>query len=397
MARPRLGIAVIGFGWMGQAHSRSCLRIPTLFHDAAFEARLVVCADTDERRRRLALESFGFTRAVAEWRMAVEDGEVDIVFVTAPNALHVEIVEAAAAAGKAIFCEKPVGGTPPQTARAAAAARRSGVITGVGFNYRFAPLVRYAERLISSGRLGEVQAYRGRFLSMYGADELAPLTWRFLRAEAGYGASSDLLSHAVDLAHFLVGPIDRLVADVATFIPERPIPGPEPGGHYGRGAPTDERRAVTNEDYAGLLCVFEGGARGSFDTSRTLVGPQSEMAFELYASEGALRWSLERLNELEVSLAGEPERADRGWTTVLAGDRFPPHGLFAPGGGNGIGFEDLVTIEDHAFLTAVAAGESHVPGFDEALAWSAVQEALFASVESGGWCGVVPLSMADVR
>jgi predicted dehydrogenase len=232
---------------------------------------------------------------------------------------------------------------------------------------------------------------------MYGADELAPLSWRFLQAEAGYGTSSDLLSHAVDLAHFLVGPIERVVADVATFVPERPLPRPDLGSHYGRGRPTDERGAVTNEDYAGLLCVFESGARGSFDSSRTLVGPESEMAFEVYGSEGALRWNLERLNELEVSLTGDPERVEHGWTTVLAGDRFPPHGVFVPGSGNGIGFEDLVTIEDHAFLTAVAVGEKHEPGFDAAMAWSAVQEALFASVESGGWCGVVPVSMADAR
>ena len=395
MTRRRLGVAVIGFGWMGQAHSRSCLRMPTLFHDATFETRLVTCADTDERRRQLALESFGFVRAVADWHAAVEDSEVDVVFVTAPNLLHVEVVEAAAAAGKAIFCEKPVGGTPRQTARAAAAARSAGVITGVGYNYRFAPLVRHAAYLIESGRLGEVQAYRGRFFSMYGADELAPLSWRFLQAEAGYGTSSDLLSHAVDLAHFLVGPIERLVADVATFIPERPLPRPDLGSHYGRGRPTDERGAVTNEDYAGLLCVFRNGAHGSFDSSRTLVGPESEMAFEVYGSEGALRWSLERLNELEVSLADDPERAEHGWTTVLGGDRFPPHGVFVPGSGNAIGFEDLVTIEDHDFLTSVAAGKRHEPGFDEALAWSAVQTALFASVESGSWCEVVPVGDGD--
>jgi predicted dehydrogenase len=397
VARPRLGIAVIGLGWMGQAHSRSCLRIPTLFQDAAFEPRLAVCADTDERRRQLALGSFGFVEAVADWRAAVEDVDVDVVFVTAPNMLHVEIVEAAAAAGKAIFCEKPVGGTPLQTVRAAAAAERAGSITGVGYNYRFAPLVAHAKRMIESGRLGEVRAYRGRFFSMYGADELAPLSWRFLQEEAGYGTSSDLLSHAVDLAHFLVGPIARVVADVATFIPERPLPSPELGSHYGRGRPTDERGTVTNEDYAGLLCVFESGARGSFDSSRALVGPESEMAFEVYGSEGALRWSLERLNELEVSLPGETGRAEHGWTTVLGGDRFPPHGVFVPGSGNAVGFEDLVTIEDHAFLTAVAAGERHSPGFDDALAWSAVQEALFASVESGGWCDVVPMSLANAR
>ena len=165
--------------------------------------------------------------------------------------MHVELVEAAAAAGKDVFCEKPVGGTPEQTVRAERAARRAGVISGVGHNFRWAPLVQRAAQLIESGELGEITNYRGRFFSMYGSDPLGLLSWRFLVDEAGHGATSDLMSHSVDLAHMLVGPITRVVGTTATFIGERPLPAPGVGTHYGRGGEDDPRGAVTNEDYAG--------------------------------------------------------------------------------------------------------------------------------------------------
>src|SRR3954452_1762300 len=179
-ARRRIGVGVIGFGWLGQAHSRSLLRIPTLFPERAFDAELVVCGDTVAERRAEAVESFGFARAAADWRAVIDDPAVDAVFVAAPNMLHVELVEAAAAAGKHVFCEKPVGGTPEQTVRAEKAARDGGVISGVGYNYRWAPLVRHAAQLIADGRLGEITNYRGRFFSMYGSDPLGVLSWRFL-------------------------------------------------------------------------------------------------------------------------------------------------------------------------------------------------------------------------
>jgi predicted dehydrogenase len=381
--RKRVGIAVVGFGWMGQAHSRSFLRIPTLFEERSAEPALVVCAESVAGRREQAVSAFGFAEAVADWRRAVEHPGVDAVVVTAPNMLHVEIVEAACAAGKHVFCEKPIGGTPEQTARAASAAREAGVISGVGYNYRFAPLVQHARTLIAEGRIGPVTAYRGRFFSMYGSDPLGFLSWRFLQAEAGYGASSDLLSHAIDLAHALVGPIRRVVGTRATMIRQRPLPVPGEGTHYGRGRPDDPTGPVTNEDYAALLVEFESGAVGTFESSRALVGPESEMAFDVYGGAGALSWSLERLNELRVHLAAD--RPETGYTTVLGGERFPPHGVFAPGSGIGIGFEDLIAIEDFAFVEAVARDESHEPGFDEALAVAYVQEALVRSWSSGRW------------
>jgi predicted dehydrogenase len=402
-ARRRIGVGLIGFGWLGQAHSRSMQRIRTLFPEREFDPELVVVSDTLQARVDEAVGSYGYARGSADWRRVIEDPAVDLVVIAAPNALHVELIEAAAEAGKAVFCEKPVGGTPRATARAERAVRRAGVISGVGYNYRWAPLIRYAAELVAAGRLGRITNYRGRFFSMYGSDPLGLLSWRFKLDEGGHGVTTDLLSHAVDLAHMLVGPVTRVVGSKETFIRERPLPdrraeaagsaGGAPiassGTHYGRGAAGDPTGEVTNEDWAAMLCEFENGARGSFESARTLLGPESQMAFDLYGTGGALGWNLERMNELQLYLATEESHS--GYTTVFGGDRFPYHGRFAPGNANGIGFEDLVAIEDFEFCRSVAEGRPHRPSFEDALAAVSVQAALLASCESGRWEDVVSL------
>jgi predicted dehydrogenase len=388
-ARRKIGIGVIGFGWLGQAHSRSMLRIPTLFEEREFDPQLVICADPVPARAREAVDSFGFAAGTEDWRRVIDDPAVDAVVIAAPNMLHVELVEAAAEAGKHVFCEKPVGGTPAQTVRAEQAARRAGVISGVGYNYRWAPLVRYAAELIASGELGEITNYRGRFFSMYGSDPLGLLSWRFRVEEGGHGVTSDLLSHAVDLGQMLLGPITRVVGTTETFIRERPLPDAGGAGHYGRGAPGDPTGPVTNEDYAAVLCEFASGVRGTFEASRTIVGPESQMAFDVYGTGGAAGWNLEKLNELQLYRATDDRGS--GYTTVFGGDRFPYHGNFVPGSANGIGFEDLVVIEDFEFCRAVAEGRPFAPGFAEALDWVSVQAALLRSVESGRWEDVVSL------
>ena len=140
------------------------------------------------------------------------------------------------------------------------------MVTGCGYNYRWAPLVQYTRQLIADGRLGELTHYRGRFFSMYGRDRLGLLSWRFLQEEAGFGVLSDLMSHAIDMAQFMCGPITRVVAVKETFIKQRPLPIPGSGTHYDRGKPDDPTGAVTNEDYVGALVEFENGTRGTLET-----------------------------------------------------------------------------------------------------------------------------------
>ena len=385
----RIGVAVLGLGWMGQAHSRSVVRIPSLFPDRSCDPRLIVCADTEADRRERAVRDFGFARATEDWREAVTDPEVDAVWVTAPNMLHVPMIKAAAAAGKAIFSEKPIGGTPAQTVEAYVAASAAGVLTGVGYNYLWSPLVLHARELISSGALGEITHYRGRFLSMYGSDEMGLLTWRFKLDEGGYGVSSDILSHSVSLAQFLVGGIHEVVGMQHTVLTQRPIPQGA-ASHSGRGRPEDPKGPVENEDFASMLCRFDCGATGTFETSRTTIGPESQNAFEVYGTKGALAWNFERLNELQY-YRHEPSTKETGWTTIFGGDRFPFHGAFVPGQANAIGFEDIVATEDFVFLEALATGGTFSPGFAEAVKVVSVQQALITSWASRTWEPVVDL------
>ncbi len=385
------GIGVVGFGWMGQAHARSYRNIGVYFPDAGITPRLAAVADPMADRRELASRNFGFATALADWRDIVTRDDVDVVDITAPTALHREIAEAAATAGKHIFCEKPVGIDPAATAAIEHAARAAGVTTGSGYNYRWTPLVQFTRQLIEEGRLGALTHYRGRFFTMYGRDRLGVLSWRFLQEEAGYGVLADIMSHAIDMAHYLFGPITRVVAVKDIFVQERPLPRPDAGTHYARGAPDDPTGQVTNEDYVGALVEFANGARGTLEADRSMFGPQSSMAYELNGSKGAASWDHERLNQLRLYLP-EEQPVD-GFIDVLAGDAFPHHGNIVPGGGNSIGFEDLKLIEALEFLRSVADGQPHAPGFTEALDVASVQAAMVRSWESQRWEDVVTLRL----
>jgi predicted dehydrogenase len=386
-----IGIGVIGFGWMGQAHSRAYRNIPVYFPERGLKPRLVAIADTVPARVELAKDNFGFGVGTLDWRTLMDRDDIDVIDITAPNAMHQELVEAAAAAGKHIFCEKPVGISPEATAAIERAGRRAGVISGCGYNYRWAPLVQYTRQLITDGRFGELTHYRGRFFSMYGRDRLGVLSWRFLQEEAGYGVLSDIMSHAIDMAQHLYGPIRRVVAVKETFVRERPLPVPGRGTHYDRGKPGDPTGTVTNEDYVGALVEFANGARGTLEADRSIFGPQSSMAFELNGSRGAASWDHEKLNQLRLYLP--EEQPNDGFIEVLAGDAFPHQGNIVPGSGNSLGYEDLKTIEALEFLTSVAAGRPHNPGFGEALANASVAAAMARSWESEHWEDVVSLRL----
>ena len=384
-----IGIGVIGFGWMGQAHSRAYRDIPVYFPESGLRPRLVAVADNMPGRVGLAKENFGFEHGTTDWRELVGRDDIDIVDITAPNALHQELVEAATAAGKHVACEKPVGIDPVATAAIERAGRVAGIISGCGYNYRWAPLVQHTRQLIADGRLGELTHYRGRFFSMYGRDRLGQLSWRYRSEEAGLGVLADLMSHAIDMAQFLMGPIARVVAVRETFVRERPLPTPGASTHYARGKPGDPTGAVTNEDYVGALVQFANGARGTLETDRSIFGPQSSMAFELNGSKGAAAWDHEKLNQLRLFLP--EEQPDDGFIEVLGGDAYPNHGSIVPGSGNSIGYEDLKLIEAYQFLRSVAAGRPHHPGFDDALSNASVAAAMIRSWTSERWEDVVSL------
>ena len=384
------GIGVIGMGWMGQVHSRAYSLVRQRFPERDLAARLVVCSDNVAERAREAGALLGFERATTDWREVIADPAVDIVNIATPNDLHLEIVSAAAAAGKHIFCEKPVGRTPEETAQIEAIARKAGVLSFVGFNYRWAPMILHARQLISQGKIGELTHYRGRFFSMYGSNPYGLLSWRFDEGIAGYGALGDIMAHVTDMALYLAGPIARLVSGRHTFIKKRPLPIPGRGTHYSMGAPGDPTGPVTNEDYVGAMVEFANGARGVFEASRTIFGPKNQFGFELNGVDGAMNWDFERMNELQLYLPGDGGLHD-GYMRLVAGDKYPMHGNFNPGEGSGIGYEDMKIIEACHFLQSVADGVQGEPGFAEALAVAEAHAAMIRSWDSGGWQDVTSL------
>jgi len=379
-----IGIGIIGMGWMGEAHSRSYLAIKDRFHGSGIEPRLVVCADPVEQRARDAQTRFGFQRYTTDWHDIIVDPAVEVVNVAAPNGLHLEIVRAAAHAGKHILCEKPVGKEPRETIESAALAREAGVLTFVGYNYRWAPLVQYARELIDAGKLGRLTHYHGRFLNGYAGDPNGFLSWRFER-EHGLGTLGDLLSHVIDMAHMLAGPIARVVGDQETFIRRRPIPRPGSGTHYDKARGDEPQGDVSNEDYVSALVHFAGGTRGMLEACRVINGAKCDMSFEIHGTRGAIKWSMERMNELQLQWRNDATPAEDGYTTLLSGPAHPYHRHFNPGWGVNLGYDDLKVIEAFNFLRSIVTGKQAQPGFEDARAVAEVQQAIMRSWNSRAW------------
>ncbi|HST11620.1 MAG TPA: Gfo/Idh/MocA family oxidoreductase [Terriglobales bacterium] len=373
-----IGVGVIGTGWMGTAHSRAYLQAAERFPDSGIRAKLVICADEVEGRAQEAQHRFGFERHTTRWQDVIRDPDVQAVNVTTPNFMHLEIVTAAASAGKHIFCEKPVGRNAGETAEIDLRAREAGVLTFVGFNYRWAPMVQYARQLIRDEKLGRLTHFRGRFLAGYASSPETPLSWRFQQELSGSGVSGDLLTHVVDMSLFLAGPIKRVVGNRETFIQRRPSEAPSSGSS--RGVMKD----VTNEDYVGALVQFANGAHGNVEVCRVIQGRKCDWGFEVEGTQGAVSWNFERMNELNVFLP-DGNAGHEGYTRIVSGPNYPFHGRFNPATGTGLGYDDLKTIESHHFLKSIAEKRQGEPGFAEAVRVAEVLAAIERTCETGNW------------
>lgn len=383
MART-INIGVIGMGWMGQVHSRSYNQIKDRFFDSDIHPRLVICADDVEARARQAQERFGFETYTTDWRAVIHHPEVEVVNIAAPNGLHLAMNRAAVAAGKHIMCEKPVGKNPDETIASYQAVQKSNVLTFVGYNYRWAPLVQYAKQLIDDGQLGTLTHYHGRFLNGYASNPNGFLSWRF-DGEQGLGTLGDLMSHVIDMAHLLAGPIDRLVANHETFIKERPIPTPGRGTHYDVASGSEPMGAVTNEDYVSAIVRFENGVQGTLEACRVINGAKCDLAFEIHGTKGALKWNMEAMNELHFQRRNDTNPAEDGYTRLLSGPAHPNHGRFNPAWGCPIGYDDLKVIEAYNFLDSIKTGKQGEPGFRQAYDVALVENAIIRSWESERW------------
>ncbi|KAB1198742.1 MULTISPECIES: Gfo/Idh/MocA family protein [Haloferax] len=379
-----LKVGVLGYRFMGKAHSNALARLPMFFPEAPDVERTVIIG-RDEDALADAAERFGFESTATDWRDVIDD--VDVFYNLGPNHLHAEPSIAALEAGKHVFCEKPLAPTLDEAEAMRDAARDADGVAGCAFNYRFVPAIQYAKGLIEDGELGEIHHVRGRYLQDWLVDPEAPWAWRMDKDLAGSGALGDLGAHTVDLARFLVGEvagdIERVSGHLQTFVDERPVPD------------TDEYKPVTVDDAYTAQAEFENGAVGSFEASRFANGHKNDHTIEIHGSEGSLKFSLERLNELEVKTGDS-----RGYETVLVTDESDPYVDHWWPPGHVIGWEHTFVHENYEFLTAVAerrsagsrtqsgdsnkGGEFH-PSFEDAYEVQEILDAIERSDASGEW------------
>ncbi len=343
MPKPDLRVGLIGTGFMGKAHAFGYSAAPRTF-DLPHGLVLATVADVTRDAAVRAASAYGFETATADWRDIVNDPGIDIVSVTAPNALHKEMSLAAIAAGKHVYCEKPLAPRADDARAMAQAAEATGVRTQVGFNYLCNPMFHLAKEMIAAGELGEIRGYRGLHAEDYMADESGPFTFR--HDPAGGGALADLGSHALATAEFLLGPITDVMGDCVTMIGERPD---------GRGG----RRAVEVDDVGRAFLRFGNGATGSIEGNWIATGRKMQHDFEVYGTKGALVFSGERLNEL-LFFDTRDRTGRQGFRRIEAGPAHPPYGAFIVAPGHQIGFNDLKTIEVAGFVRAIA-GEGPEP------------------------------------
>jgi predicted dehydrogenase len=366
-----LTVGVLGYRFMGKAHSNALARLPMFFPDAPDVERHTLIG-RDEAALADAADRFGFTHTATEWRDVVD--EVDVLYNLGPNHLHAEPSIAALEAGAHVLCEKPLAPTLDEAREMHEAARAADGVAGCAFNYRFVPAIRYAKGLIEEGELGEIRHVRGRYLQDWLVDPEAEWSWRNSKELAGSGALGDLGAHTVDLARFLVGDVAGDVARVSghlrTFVDERPT---------GEG----ETKPVTVDDAYSAQAAFENGAVGTFEASRFATGHKNDHTVEVHGSEGSLRWGLERLNELEYK-----SNDSRGYETILVTDESDPYIDHWWPPGHVIGWEHTFVHENYEFLSAVAEGGEFHPSFADAYRVQEVLDAIERSDERGEWVAV---------
>lgn len=362
----KMGVAMIGYAFMGKAHSNAWRNVASYFDVPAFEQKVLVGRDAAGVAEAAA--RYGWAETATDWREVLERDDIDIVDICAPGWLHAEIAIAALEAGKHVLLEKPLANTLAEAEAMTAAARRaraSGVQSMVGFNYRRVPALALAKELIAEGRLGIVRHVRAAYLQDWLADETAPMTWRLKKETAGSGALGDIASHAIDQVLFLLG--DQVVevsGRTHTFTTRRP------------GASGLED--VTVDDAAWATLSLASGAVASVEVSRVATGRKNSLTLEIYGDQGSILFDLENLNELGFLDATAPAR-EQGFRRILVNEPEHPYLEAWWPQGHIIGWEHTFTHEVRDFLLAIGSGTEPSPSFEDGLA---VQRILAAIEES---------------
>lgn len=362
--RRRLNIAMIGYGFMGRAHSNAFHQAGHFF-DLPFQLNLKVICGRNQTKLRETADQWGWEETVADWEGVASRKDIDIVDICTPNYLHEPIAVAAAQAGKMVLCEKPLANSTDAAERMAKAAR--GVPTLVWFNYRRVPAVMFAHQLVNQGRIGQVYHYRALYLQSWGraADDAA---WRFNPGEAGSGAIGDLLSHSLDLAIWLNGPIRKLSAYVRTFAEGRQV-----------------------DDAVSMQAEFANGSIGNFEASRFATGNQNRNCFEINGSEGSLEFNLEEMNHLNFTDLRDQASIQGRRSILVTGPGHPYVDHFWPPG-HIIGYEHTFTATFVDFLQTVANGERFRADFADAVEVQRLLEAVASSSVEQKWIDTGHLS-----
>ncbi|TQS93856.1 Gfo/Idh/MocA family oxidoreductase [Arthrobacter sp. TS-15] len=361
-----LGVAVIGYAFMGKAHSNAWRNVSSFFDVPAFEQKVLVGRDADAVAEAAA--KYGWAESATDWRSVIERDDIHIIDICAPGWMHAEIAIAALEAGKHVLVEKPLANTLGEAelmTAAAAKARDRGVQSMIGFNYRRVPALALAKELIAEGRLGTVRHVRAAYLQDWLTDAQSPMSWRLRKETAGSGALGDIASHAIDQVLYLLNDaVTEVSGRLQTFVDQRP----------GAEGPED----VTVDDAAWVNLSLASGAIASVEASRVATGQKNSLRLEIYGSLGSMTFDLENLNELYFMDTTVPVR-EQGFRRILVNEPEHPYLEAWWPQGHIIGWEHTFTHQIRDFLTAIAAGESPSPSFEEGLN---VQHILTAVEES---------------
>jgi len=367
-------IGLVGSGFMGKAHSLAYRGVGGIFR-LPVQPVLEMLADATPDLAAAAARDFGFARSTGDWRALVRDPRVDVVSVATPNALHAPVALAAIAAGKHVHCEKPLAPDADTAKQMSDAAEKAGVKTQVGFNYLKNPLIALTREIVASGEIGDIVSFRGIHAEDYMADAATP--WHFrLDPAGGGGVVADLGSHIIAIARHVLGPISEVCGRLETIIRQRP-----------EALGSARLRAVEVDDIAHGMVRFNRGCVGTIEASWLSHGRKMQIDFEVIGSKGALAFSQEHFNELQLYKV-EKDGSRNGFRTLVAGPEHPPYGAFCPAPGHQLGFNDLKTIEMRDFLLAIAGEPVLRADFGEGWEVQKVVDTIIRSSRERRWISV---------
>jgi len=380
-----LRVGMIGYNFMGKAHSNAW-RQAGRFFDLPRPVEMHTICGRNESAVAAAANDFGWANYTTDWKALVENPEIDIIDITTPNDTHAEMAIAAAKAGKAVLCEKPLSISPAQAREMLQAVKEAGVVNMVCHNYRRIPAVAFAKKLIEDGVLGDkIYHYRARYAQDWIADPNFPLVWRLQSDIAGSGAHGDINAHIIDIGRYLLGEISEVCGMMETFIKERPLQ--EAAGEGLTAKAGTQMGKVTVDDAVSVIGRFDNGAMLNVEATRFAHGRKNHITFEVNGEKGSLAFNFEDMNRLQYfDASGEP--TTNGFRDILVTEADHPYaGAWWPAG-HIIGYEHTFVHTFADFVKAVAAGQSVQPTFEDGYRNECVLDAVSESAKTRNWVKV---------